>query len=63
MYVEILNNWTSNCHIRDILKAVYKLLQNCDPFHPLVEKIARQYLCERDLHDAMAKEWTLRFAQ
>ena len=55
--------WSPSYGIRDVLTAVVKQLRDCDPEQPLVEHIARQYQSNRKLHDSIAREWMLRFAQ
>ena len=63
MNLTCCGQWSPSYGIRDVLTAVVKQLSDCDPEHPMVKHIARQYQSNRILHDSIAREWTLRFAQ
>ena len=55
--------WSPSHGIRDVLNAVVKQLRECDPKQPVVDHIAKQYQSDRKLHDSIAREWMMRFAQ
>mmetsp|Transcript_8245 Transcript_8245/g.18050 ORF Transcript_8245/g.18050 Transcript_8245/m.18050 type:complete len:152 (-) Transcript_8245:135-590(-) len=57
----LLDGWTNNC-IKDVLLSVISLLTICNPDDPLVPEIAEMYLKDRRRHDAIAREWTHRYA-
>lgn len=56
------DNWSPAITISKLLLSISSLLSDCNPLDPLVGAIAQQYLSEREEHDRMAGEWTLKYA-
>ncbi|XP_072181212.1 ubiquitin-conjugating enzyme E2 E1-like [Diadema setosum] len=56
------DNWSPALTIGKVLLSICSLLSDCNPDDPLVGSIATQYLSNREDHDRIAKQWTLRFA-
>lgn len=57
------DEWSPALTISTVLTAMCELLQKPNLSSPLRTEIAKQYQDDRAAHDAMAKEWTARFAQ
>lgn len=55
--------WTPTLTVAHLLAAISGLLAEPNPHDPLVGSIASQYLTEREVHDATARDWTMRFAR
>jgi ubiquitin-conjugating enzyme E2 D/E len=56
------DKWSPALTCAKILLAMVSLLKNANPDHPLEADIAKQYLEDREAHDAKALEWTTQFA-
>eukprot|EP01084_Bolivina_argentea_P090602 163221_1 len=50
------------CPLSKILLSIQQLLQDPNPDDPLCPEIARLYKTNREKHDAIAKQWTHKFA-
>ncbi|KAK4786076.1 hypothetical protein SAY86_002765 [Trapa natans] len=62
--LDILNDgWSPALTISKILRAIRSIFTNPDPYNPLVPGIACLYLSDREKHDQLAAQWTLRFAK
>jgi len=57
------DNWSPALTISKVLLSISSLLTDPNPKDPLVGQIASQYLHDRETHDRVAREWTLRYAQ
>ncbi|PIK47248.1 putative ubiquitin-conjugating enzyme E2 E1 [Apostichopus japonicus] len=57
------DNWSPALTIGKVLLSICSLLSDCNPEDPLVGSIATQYLQDKEMHDATAKQWTHRFAR
>ena len=57
------DNWSPALTISKILESVYSYLTDPPDFDPLVPEIAKLYRSNRKLHDKIAREWTLKYAQ
>ncbi|PKI71502.1 hypothetical protein CRG98_008019 [Punica granatum] len=57
------DGWSPALTITKILLAIRSIFTNPDPYKPLVPGIACLYLADREKHDQLAAEWTLRFAK
>mmetsp|Transcript_7923 Transcript_7923/g.33340 ORF Transcript_7923/g.33340 Transcript_7923/m.33340 type:complete len:111 (-) Transcript_7923:28-360(-) len=56
------DNWSPALTISKVILSICSLLNDCNPYDPLVGSIAHQYLNDREAHDRTAAEWTRRFA-
>lgn len=56
------SNWSPALTVANLLGAILGLLDEPNPYDPLVGSIAVQYLTDKTQHDATAREWTQRFA-
>ncbi|ELU03441.1 hypothetical protein CAPTEDRAFT_211499 [Capitella teleta] len=54
--------WSPALTISKVLLSIASLLTDPNPEDPLVPEIARIYKTDRDRYDALAKEWTAKFA-
>ncbi len=62
--VDILKDaWTPALQIRTILESICSLLNNPNPDDPLVPSTAHLYVNNPDAYQAIAREWTGRYAQ
>ncbi|CAE5967130.1 unnamed protein product [Arabidopsis arenosa] len=62
--VDILrDSWSPALTITKVLQAIRSIFLKPEPYSPALPMIARLYLTDRDKHDEVAKEWTLRFAK
>ena len=57
------DNWTPALTTAKVLLSICSLLNDANPYDPLVAEIADLYLNDRKQHDKNAREWTKRFAQ
>ncbi|EDW87244.2 ubiquitin-conjugating enzyme E2-24 kDa [Drosophila yakuba] len=55
-------NWSPALTISTILLSICSLLTDCNPYDPLVNKIAVEYRTNREQHDKIARLWTKRYA-
>eukprot|EP01089_Gocevia_fonbrunei_P012199 TRINITY_DN2816_c0_g1_i1.p1 TRINITY_DN2816_c0_g1~~TRINITY_DN2816_c0_g1_i1.p1 ORF type:complete len:151 (-),score=25.15 TRINITY_DN2816_c0_g1_i1:446-898(-) len=55
-------SWSPALTITKVLLSICSLLTDANPNDPLVGNIAQQYLNDRETHDRIAAEWTLRYA-
>ena len=61
--VSILKDqWSAALTISKVLISVTSLLTDANPADPLVKDIAKQYIKDREGHDAMARLWTKKYA-
>jgi ubiquitin-protein ligase len=60
--LDILNGWSVNHGVVNILKCIYDLLLKPDLRHPLVSYVAEQFEKDRPNFILTATEWTRRFA-
>jgi ubiquitin-conjugating enzyme E2 D/E len=56
------DNWSPALTVSKLLLSICSLLSDPNPADPLMPDIAREYLQNRPLYDANAKEWTRQFA-
>jgi len=64
VHLDILKDgWSPAFTISKVLLAIKDIINNPDPYTPLVMSISRQYLTDRAKHDETAAEWTMRFAR
>lgn len=56
------SNWSPALTVSNLLGAILGLLVEPNPHDPLVGSIAVEYLTDRPKHDAIARDWTERFA-
>ena len=56
------DKWSVAMTAEKVLLSISALLAECNPEDPLVPEIARLYVKDREVHDQMAREWTLRYA-
>ncbi|KAL9251816.1 Constitutive photomorphogenesis protein 10-like protein [Drosera capensis] len=62
--LEILKDgWSPTLTISKVLLAIRSLLLSPDPYSAVTPAIAHLRLVDRTKHDALAAEWTLRFAR
>eukprot|EP01099_Mayorella_cantabrigiensis_P006779 TRINITY_DN577_c0_g1_i1.p1 TRINITY_DN577_c0_g1~~TRINITY_DN577_c0_g1_i1.p1 ORF type:complete len:152 (-),score=28.38 TRINITY_DN577_c0_g1_i1:320-775(-) len=57
------DNWSPALTISKVLLSISSLLADCNPNDPLVGNIAKQYISDREEHDKIAREWTLKYAK
>ena len=57
------HEWSPALTLSDLLLSISSLLDDPNPNDPLVPTIAAQYRQDRDRYDAIAQEWTMRFAR
>lgn len=57
------DQWSPALTVSKVLLSITSLLTDCNPQDPLVGSIAKQYLTDRETHDATAREWTWRYAR
>ncbi|ORZ15811.1 ubiquitin-conjugating enzyme/RWD-like protein [Absidia repens] len=55
-------NWSPALTISKVLLSICSLLTDANPYDPLVQDIAKQYLTDREQHDLTAKDWTRQYA-
>lgn len=55
--------WSAAWTVSAVLLGITTLLTECNPFDPLVSKIAIEYLNNRREHDRKALMWTRRYAK
>merc|ERR1712110_871344 len=56
------DQWSPALTISKVLLSISSLLTDPNPKDPLVPEIATQYNSNKAKHDAIAKEWTRKFA-
>jgi len=56
------DQWSPALTISKVLLSVLSLLTDANPYDPLVQSIANEYMQDRELHDKTAREWTRRYA-
>jgi len=56
------DNWSPALTISKVLLSICSLLSDANPYDPLVQNIAQQYLTDRKAHDKTAAEWTKKYA-
>lgn len=56
------DHWSPALTIAKVLLGIYNLITDFSPDDPMVPEIARQYKRDRAQFDAIAREWTQRFA-
>jgi ubiquitin-conjugating enzyme E2 D/E len=56
------DQWSPALTVTKVLLSICSLLTDPNPKDPLVPDIATQYMNSRELYDATAREWTLRYA-
>ena len=56
------HNWTPSFRISTLLLSISSLLSDPNPDDPLRPEIAKIYIEDKVKHDALAKEWTLKYA-
>lgn len=62
--IDVLHEgWSAAWTVSGVLLGITTLLTECNPFDPLVGKIATQYMYHREDHDRRAKVWTRRYAK
>ncbi|CAF2101674.1 hypothetical protein BRARA_E02760 [Brassica rapa] len=62
--VEILrDSWSPALTITKVLQAIRSIFLKPETYNPALPVIARLYLSDREKHEEVAKEWTLRFAK
>lgn len=62
--IDVLQDeWSAAWTISGVLLGITTLLTECNPFDPLVCKIAEEYLNNRIEHDRKALMWTQRYAK
>lgn len=54
--------WSPSQTLISLMQTLYVLLSNPNPDDPLVPAIAKQYRADRETHNRIAREWTLRYA-
>ncbi|PWA81689.1 ubiquitin-conjugating enzyme/RWD-like protein [Artemisia annua] len=57
------NNWSPALTISKVLLALRSIFTNPNPYKPQVPGIAHLFLVDRNKYDALAVEWTQRFAK
>ncbi|XP_027345744.1 constitutive photomorphogenesis protein 10 isoform X2 [Abrus precatorius] len=57
------DDWSPALTITKVLLAVRSIFTNPDPYNAVVPGIAHLYLGDREKHDDIAAEWTVRFAK
>ena len=57
------NKWSSALTIPKLLLSIASLLDDPNPYDPLVPRIAKQLKENRGLHNATSKEWTKKYAK
>ena len=55
-------NWSPALTISKVLLSICSLLADANPKDPLVAEIAELLIKNKDVHDANAREYTLKFA-
>ena len=56
------SQWSPNITVENILLTILSLLNDCDHEMPLRPEVAAQYLNDREEHDRVCREWTLKYA-
>merc|ERR1711991_147668 len=56
------DQWSPALSISRVLLSITSLLNEPNPDDPLVGNIAQQYRSDRKAHDAVAREWTRKYA-
>lgn len=56
------SHWSPALTVSNLLGAILGLLNEPNPYDPLVGSIAVQYLTDRCKHDDTARDWTERYA-
>lgn len=56
------SNWSPALTVSNLLGAILGLLEEPNPYDPLVGSIGVQYVTKREEHDDTARNWTKRFA-
>merc|ERR1711907_605192 len=56
------DQWSPALTISKVLLSISSLLTDPNPKDPLVPEIAEKYMKNRQSHDAVAKEWTRKYA-
>jgi len=56
------HNWTPSFRISTLLLSISSLLSDPNPDDPLRPEIAKIYIEDKVKYDALAKEWTLKYA-
>ena len=61
--LDILNdNWSPALRISTLIVSITSLLSDPNPDDPLEPDIARIYKADKEKHDRIAKEWTVKYA-
>jgi ubiquitin-conjugating enzyme E2 D/E len=56
------SHWSPALTISKVLLSICSLMADCNPNDPLVPEIAELYIKHREVHDANAREFTLKYA-
>ena len=56
------NNWCPALTVEKVLLSIISLLCEPNPYNPLVQDIAKIYMTDRSKYNAVAKEWTKKYA-
>ena len=57
------DKWSPSLSIAKVLLSIMQLLTEPNVDDPLVPNIAKLYKTNRELHDKIAREWTVKYAQ
>ncbi|KAL5720290.1 E2 ubiquitin-conjugating enzyme [Ranunculus cassubicifolius] len=57
------DSWSPALTISKVLLAIRSIFTNPNPYNPLTPGVAHLYMENREKHDEIAAEWTLRFAR